>query len=659
MNIKKHILTIVIVVLTSMNTVFAFDFSDVCSTGQTLYYNIVSSEYPYMVEVTYPGVSSFAPYYGYSKPTGKLDIPETVGYKGTDYTVSTIGASAFAQCGDLVSVSVPNSVTVIGESAFDGCESMFSAKIGSSIRIIENEAFFGCRELKKIEILSPEPPMIYNSTFAGVSEVLQVMVPESAASSYPNTNTWTRYPNVNTVKVMSVNVVATSMDYSQGTVKGGGEYACGARAVLNAMPLDGYGFKSWTDGVTDNPRTIVASRDSVFMAIFGKENGEVHIPEPSKSPMVDIPVEQQVLVQYIHDTVFVDREVLKDCPEADVQYVEKVVEVPVEKVVEKIVEVPVEKVVEKIVEVPVEKTIEVEKVVEKPVELVVEKPVELEKVVEKIVEVPVEKVVEVEKIVEVPVEKIVEVEKVVEKIVEVPVEKVVERVVEKVVHDTIVMMESSLIAEIASTPQPEPIVSHADSVSAPVIEVSVMEDRNESMVENRLVENMKTLESPKVQEPAVPSNYKIRVVSSNEDFGDVMGNGNYEVNSNVTISARPAAGCRFLSWNDGSTANPRNISVTEDKIFIALFEYEDPQNEVESKSEPKAEFHTPVEIYVSGRVIIVRGVDHGMVKIYDNMGRVISQKSADGKVINFPVNESGNYLVQVDGLPKQKVLVAF
>ena len=76
-------------------------------------------------------------------------------------------------------------------------------------------------------------------------------------------------------------------------------------------------------------------------------------------------------------------------------------------VVEKIVEVPVEKIVEKTVEVPVEKIVEVEKVVEVPVEKIVEKTVEVP--VEKIVEVPVEKIVE--KVVEVPVEKIVEVEK--------------------------------------------------------------------------------------------------------------------------------------------------------------------------------------------------------------------------------------------------------
>lgn len=91
-------------------------------------------------------------------------------------------------------------------------------------------------------------------------------------------------------------------------------------------------------------------------------------------------------------------------PEPQIQTVEKIVEVPVEKIVEKTVEVPVEK----LVEVPVEKV--VEKVVEVPVEKVVEKVVEVP--VEKIVEVPVEKIVE--KTVEVPVEKIVE------KMVEVP-----------------------------------------------------------------------------------------------------------------------------------------------------------------------------------------------------------------------------------------------
>ena len=77
---------------------------------------------------------------------------------------------------------------------------------------------------------------------------------------------------------------------------------------------------------------------------------------------------------------------------------------PEVKVVEKIVEVPVEKIVEKevIKEVPVEKIVEKEVRVEVPVEKIVEKEV--------IKEVPVERIVEKEVIKEVPVEKIVEVE---------------------------------------------------------------------------------------------------------------------------------------------------------------------------------------------------------------------------------------------------------
>ncbi|KAL0237383.1 hypothetical protein PCE1_000780 [Barthelona sp. PCE] len=103
--------------------------------------------------------------------------------------------------------------------------------------------------------------------------------------------------------------------------------------------------------------------------------------------------------------------------------------------VEKIVEVPVEKIVEKIIEIPVE--VEVEKIIEIPVE----------KIVEKIIEIPVE--VEVEKIVEIPVEKIVEVpiDRIVERHIEVPVEKIVEvPVVRKVVdHQQISSLEEIIV----------------------------------------------------------------------------------------------------------------------------------------------------------------------------------------------------------------------
>ncbi len=74
--------------------------------------------------------------------------------------------------------------------------------------------------------------------------------------------------------------------------------------------------------------------------------------------------------------------------EAKDNLVEKIVDVPVEKVVEKIVEVPVEKIVEKVVEVPVEKI----------VEKIVEKEVPVEKVVEKIIKEPAETYLDIDEI---------------------------------------------------------------------------------------------------------------------------------------------------------------------------------------------------------------------------------------------------------------------
>ena len=64
---------------------------------------------------------------------GKVDatittanIPETVTYQGTTYSVTSIGYSAFRDCSSLTSVSIPNSVSYIDNYAFCGCSSLTS-----------------------------------------------------------------------------------------------------------------------------------------------------------------------------------------------------------------------------------------------------------------------------------------------------------------------------------------------------------------------------------------------------------------------------------------------------------------------------------------------------------------------------------------------------
>ncbi len=68
------------------------------------------------------------------------------------------------------------------------------------------------------------------------------------------------------------------------------------------------------------------------------------------------------------------------------------------------------------------------------------------------------------------------------------------------------------------------------------------------------------------------SNIVITVTSANESMGTVLGGGEYEFGTEVTITATPNQGYRFVSWNDGNTDNPRTITVTEDATYIASFE---------------------------------------------------------------------------------------
>lgn len=89
---KQRILFLIAACL-ACSSAWAYDFSAVAPTGQTLYYNITDSK---KVEVTYANGLICS---------GYLTIPDTVSYSGTVYTVTSIGYSAFSGCTGLTSVS--------------------------------------------------------------------------------------------------------------------------------------------------------------------------------------------------------------------------------------------------------------------------------------------------------------------------------------------------------------------------------------------------------------------------------------------------------------------------------------------------------------------------------------------------------------------------
>lgn len=67
-------------------------------------------------------------------------------------------------------------------------------------------------------------------------------------------------------------------------------------------------------------------------------------------------------------------------------------------------------------------------------------------------------------------------------------------------------------------------------------------------------------------------NVNVSATSNNDSMGSVTGGGSIPMNSEVSLSASPACGHRFVMWNDSITSNPRTFIADKDTSFIAYFE---------------------------------------------------------------------------------------
>ena len=65
--------------------------------------------------------------------------------------------------------------------------------------------------------------------------------------------------------------------------------------------------------------------------------------------------------------------------------------------------------------------------------------------------------------------------------------------------------------------------------------------------------------------------FNLQVIAADDAMGTVTGGGSYYA-SDVTISAAPTLGHRFLHWNDGSTETTRIIHLVSDTTFVAYFQ---------------------------------------------------------------------------------------
>ena len=211
-----RIILLIFALVSTATTAFAYDMY-----VDGVYYNIngneasvtyISYSTTYVVGNTQYPLYGVACYNYYSKYKNNVTIPETVTYNGTTYTVTSIESYAFANCGTLTGISIPNSivsignyafyncsglkditvpifVTTIGGYAFAGCSGFTYITIPNLVTTIGDYCFSNCSNLTTIVIGNSVTSLGYAFSGCPLSSITCLAITPPVASGFPNTST--------------------------------------------------------------------------------------------------------------------------------------------------------------------------------------------------------------------------------------------------------------------------------------------------------------------------------------------------------------------------------------------------------------------------------------------------------------------------------------
>ena len=85
---------------------------------------------------------------------GDVVVPQLLIVDHWAYTITGIDELAFANCNELISVQLPDSVKTLGEGAFCNCATLASVNIPEGIATIPNACFARCSKLQELTLPS-------------------------------------------------------------------------------------------------------------------------------------------------------------------------------------------------------------------------------------------------------------------------------------------------------------------------------------------------------------------------------------------------------------------------------------------------------------------------------------------------------------------------
>lgn len=139
------------------------------------------------------------------------------------------------------------------------------------------------------------------------------------------------------------------------------------------------------------------------------------------------------------------------------------------------------------------------------------------------------------------------------------------------------------------------------------------------------------------------------ISSNDETLGLVYGDGLYPYGTRVTATAVPAPDSRFINWSDGSIDNPRYFVLTDPISLQANFVFSADYLDIASPTQ------VPYVISVMHLQVRIDVSTESSIAVYDLQGRQVVNDKTSHLVVDIP--HPGVYLIRVGGNLPQKIVI--